>query len=76
MEAGQLLGYAYMTDQIITLFSEPERVYTTLKIYHEDLIPSEVSAALNLQPTDSQRKGDPLLKPNGEPSGRHVFHSS
>ena len=34
-----------------------ERTYVTLRIYHQNLVPSEVSAFLGLRPTASQQKG-------------------
>jgi hypothetical protein len=46
-----------------------EETYATLRIYHDELDPDEVSRALALVPSNAQRKGDELSSRRALPTG-------
>ena len=46
-----------------------EETYATLRIYHDELDPEQISKALSLTPSDAQRKGDALSSGRVLPTG-------
>ena len=46
-----------------------EDTYATLRIYHDELDPDDISKSLALVPSNSQRKGDPRSKGAVLPTG-------
>ena len=52
-----------------------EATYVTLRIYPESLDPSEVTARLDIEPTDSQRRDD-SRRPGSRPAALHGWFLS
>ena len=45
---------------VCTIVTSPYRLHATLRIYHDDLEPDELTRRLDVMPTKTQKKGEPL----------------